>query len=185
MHSAEQTICFGFDWYTYIYISSVKCKWIQFHSIIIICRAHTPKVTSTGCQMTSRHTHMRVRPLNSNEKYKNDTHQFHEMCHRMFNFRKIFAHTDGRTEGILHWFICKMAPLHQVGAHFYFAIRKIYFSHHKFYTVWKCLRVLCSCAYVCYKKRQSHILFILCPNLSKKIFIFTNLCFSSNFLIFF
>lgn len=34
--------------------------------------------------------------LDANEKYKNDTHQFHEMCHRMFNSFEIYVHKCAR-----------------------------------------------------------------------------------------
>lgn len=56
---------------------------------------------------------------------------------------------------------------YQFQAHIFFTICKIYFSHHKFYSVLE----VCVFVFVCMKKkRQSRILFILCPNLSKKIY---------------
>lgn len=87
-------------------------------------------------------------PLDSHEKYKNDTHQFHEFQHRTSIFCTIF------------WFICKTVPFPpRVFCSFKFISVTINFM--AFGNAWK-------------KKQQSRFLFILCPNLSQEnIHIFT------------
>lgn len=71
-------------------------------------------------------------------------------------------------------FSAQYFDLYAKRSHFHrvFLFIQIYFSHHKFYGVWKCLK----------KKRQSRFLFILCPNLSQEnIHIFTMFFFRVSF----
>lgn len=109
-------------------------------NLVILLTLRAPLWCGLKCQETHS--------LRRSEKYKNDTHQFHENSRS--NFFSFFIHRCSPFD----LYAEDSFGLFRSVVFFYFI--EIYFNLHKFYGVWIRFRNI------------SRFLFILCANLSKK-----------------